>query len=75
MQEFFFVWAALNGTCCEPNVLIFETEKEHKLQTDENIIFLFLRRNNKKKKELIHLNSHVYFGVCCLYFLNTSEQK
>ena len=50
MQEFFFVWAALNGTCCEPNVLIFETEKEHKLQTDENIIFLFLRRNNNKKR-------------------------
>ena len=68
MQEFFFfVWAALYGTCCEPNVLIFETEKEHKFQTDENIIFLFLRRNNKKKEIDSSELTRVFWGLLSLF--------
>ena len=55
------------GHFVRPNVLIFRTEKEHNFQTDEN--------TEKGKKNLIHLNSHRYFVVYCLYCLNTSKQK
>ena len=41
--------------------------KKHNFQADET--------TEKGKKNLIHLNSHRYFGVYCLYSLNTSKQK
>ena len=57
MGELFFGWVGRDGTLCI-----------HNFQKSENIALHHFKR---KKKNLIYLNSHRYFVVCCLYCLNT----
>ena len=57
MGELFFGWVGRDGTL-----------GIHNFQKSENVALHHFKR---KKKNLIYLNSHRYFLVCCLYCLNT----
>ena len=67
MQGLIFGWMGWDGTDFAFNVFISVTEKSITFK-NENIA-------ERQKKNLIYLNSHRYYVIYCLYFLNTSKLK